>query len=649
MIEAQRIKDLIKKLNEANKAYYQENKEIISNYEYDKLYNELEQLEKQTGIVYSNSPTKNVGYKIISSLPKERHESPMLSLDKTKSISELKDWLGEHKGLISWKLDGLTIVLTYNNGELEKAITRGNGEVGEVITNNAKVFKNIPINIGFKGKLIIRGEAVIKYSDFNKINETLSEEEQYKNPRNLCSGTVRQLNNEITAKRNVHFFAFQLVEASDIDIDSKYEQLKWLSNLGFEVVESKIVSQDILEDTIFEFEKKISNNDFGSDGLVLTYDSSEFSESLGRTSKFPRHSIAFKWKDEVKETTLIDILWSASRTGLINPVAIFEPIELEGTTVSRASVHNISILEDLELGKGDTIKVYKANMIIPQIADNVTRSNSITIPKKCPECNELTEIRQINDVKSLYCNNIDCPAKKLKAISHYVSRDAMNIEGFSEATIKKFIDKGFLNTIGDIYRLDNYKDEIISMEGFGEKSYNNLVSSIEKSKTANLANFIYSLGIIHVGLSNAKLLCKYYDNNFNKILEAKSDELVKIEGFGEKIAKSIESFFNLEKNIDIVNDLLQYINFVKESSSSNELLLEGKTFVITGSLELYENRKTLKNLIEGYGGKVTNSVTSKTDYLINNNITSTSSKNKKAKELDIPIINEQQFQEMLGI
>jgi DNA ligase (NAD+) len=652
-----RMNELISILNKASKAYYQENDEIMSNYEYDKLYDELVELEQETGLTMSDSPTIKVGYTLLSSLPKEKHKRKMLSLDKTKEVFALKEWLKDKEGLLSWKLDGLTIVLTYNNGQLVKAVTRGNGEVGEVITNNAKVFKNIPLNIAYKGEMIIRGEAVIKYSDFKMINDNIEDKDKYKNPRNLCSGTVRQLNNEITAKRNVHFFAFQLVEAGNKEFgDSKVEQLKWLESQGFDVVEYEIVDKDSIEDCISKFEETIINNDFGSDGLVLTYDSISYSNSLGQTSKFPRHSIAFKWSDEIKETKLQEIEWSASRTGAINPIAIFEPIELEGTTVKRASLHNISILENLELIKGDTIEVYKANMIIPQVAKNLTKienentikeERNVEIPKKCPVCEGEVDVRQVNDVKVLYCINSDCQAKKIKSFTHFVGRDAMNIEGLSESTLQKFIDNGYIKIYGDIYRIETFEEEITSLEGFGQKSYNNLINSIEKSKTVLLPNFIYALGIINVGLSNAKLLCKYYNNNLEDILLATEEDLIEIEGYGSIIAKSIVSYFHNEDNIKMVEDLIKYITF-ESVEESEDNVLEGKTFVITGSLNIYSNRKELKELIENLGGKVTGSVTSKTDYLINNNKESTSSKNKKAKELEVPIIDEEIFQGLIS-
>ena len=652
MNKLDRMRELVTLLNKASKVYYQENNEIMNNYEYDKLYNELEKIEEETGITMSNSPTIKVGYTLLSSLPKEKHKTKMLSLDKTKDINELKEFLGTEKGILSWKLDGLTIVLTYNEGKLVKAVTRGNGEIGEVITNNARVFKNIPLNISYKGELIIRGEAVIKYSDFKIINEEIVDKDKYKNPRNLCSGTVRQLNNEITAKRNVHFFAFALVQAEDINFDdSKINQYKWLQDLGFDTVEYKIVNNNNIEETVKLFEEKIIHNDFGSDGLVLTYDSISYSDSLGQTAKFPRHSIAYKWSDEVKQTKLLYIEWSASRTGAINPIAVFEPIELEGTTVKRASLHNLSIMEQLELIEGDIIEVYKANMIIPQVASNLSKETrnqerEIMIPDKCPVCGKDAIVKKINDVKVLYCTNDECLAKKVKSFAHFVSRDAMNIEGLSESTIQKFIDKGFVKTYADIYRIEKYRDEITNMEGFGEKSYINLMNSIEKSKHVLLPNFIYSLGIINVGLSNAKLLSKYYDYDLDKILSASQEELTDIEGYGSIIAKSLVEYFNNDRNMEMINDLLIYITIEKNESSNNDIL-EGKTFVITGSLNIYSNRKALKEFIESMGGKVTGSVTKNTDYLINNNIDSSSSKNKKAKELGVPIIDEETFKTLI--
>lgn len=649
MDKLQLMKEKIKILNEASKAYYQENREIMSNFEYDKLYDELSELEKETGIILSNSPSLHVGYELLTNLPKEYHEKPMLSLDKTKEVGALKDWLGSKNGMLSWKLDGLTVVLTYSQGNLVKAVTRGTGEVGEVITNNAKVFTNVPINISYKGNLILRGEAVISYSDFEKINNEIKDvTAKYKNPRNLCSGSVRQLNNKITAQRNVRYFAFSVVKADEMDFqNSRIAQMKWLESQGFDVIEYKKVDALNLDEAVAWFAEKIVQNDFPSDGLVLTFDDIAYGESLGTTSKFPRDSIAFKWRDEIKETKLLTIEWSASRTGLINPVAIFEPVELEGTTVSRASVHNISILEGLELGIGDTIEVYKANMIIPQISENKTRSGAVKVPEACPVCAGKTRIKQEKGVKALYCINDNCIAKQIKLFTHFVSRDAMGIDGLSEATIEKFIAKGFVKELGDIFRIEKHKEEIVKMEGFGEKSYNNLIASINKSRRTSVIRLLYSLGIPNVGLSTAKLICKKFNYVWKDIENATYDQLIEISGIGEIMADAYVTFFNNEKNKVMIKDILEEIEFEEMESSSSEMLFENITFVITGSIEQFKNRNELKNIIEDKGGKVTDSVTSKTNYLINNDYLSNSSKNKKAKELGISVITENQFVEWL--
>lgn len=643
-----RIKELVELLNKAGKSYYSEGRELMSNYEYDALYDELGMLEKETGYILSNSPTVNVGYEVLSELPKERHESPMLSLDKTKSPEALAEWLGSQKGLLSWKLDGLTIVLTYDNGQLQKAVTRGNGEVGEIITNNARVFKNVPVIIPFKGKLVLRGEAIITYSDFERINEQIPEADaKYKNPRNLCSGSVRQLNNEITAQRNVHFFAFTLVSAQDVDFDnSRQRQFEWLKDQGFSVVEYKMVTKDTILDTIEWFEKTIVTNDFPSDGLVILYDDIAYGDSLGRTAKFPRNAMAFKWTDETAETTLREIEWSASRTGLINPVAVFDPVELEGTQVSRASVHNISIVESLKLGIGDRIKVFKANMIIPQIAENLTQSGNLEIPEVCPVCGGKTQIKQVNDVKTLYCINEDCQAKHVKSFAHFVSRDALNIDGLSEATLEKFIQHGFLKNFCDLYHLEKFRDEIIALDGFGEKSYENLLTSVENSRNTTLPKFIYGLGIANVGLSNAKMIVQALGNDIEKIIHAGRQELEKIDGVGAVIADTFASYFENEKNKEEFYKLLQEMHIEKAPDNQNNQILTGKVFVITGSLEHFENRNQLKERIEQLGGRVTGSVTGKTSYLINNDSHSTSSKNKTAAKLGVPVITENEFLEM---
>ncbi len=637
------MKELIRVLNEASKRYYQDADPVMTDYQYDKLYDELCELEKSTGVVMSNSPTQRVGYTVLSGLTKIRHEKRMLSLDKTKDVLKLKSWLNDKEGILSWKLDGLTIVLKYNNGELQQAVTRGNGEVGEDITHNARVFKNIPVNISFKGELILRGEGVISYDEFERINDTLPDDEKYKNPRNLCSGTVRQLNSQIAAERQVTFYAFTLVSSEGKEFDLKTQQMEFLKSLGFDVVESKIVTADNIEESVKDFEKRIENNSFASDGLVLTYNSIAYSNSLGETSKFPKDSIAFKWADETAETVLREIDWSTSRTGLINPVAVFDPVELEGTTVNRASLHNLSIMEELKIGIGDKILVYKANMIIPQIAENITKSGNVKIPENCPVCGGETEVRSIKDGKALYCTNPNCHAQRVRSLTHFVSRDAMNIEGLSEETLKKFTDNGFIETYVDLFKLQKFETQIKELEGFGEKSYSNIINSIEKSKNVNLANFIYALGINHVGLSNAKLLCKNMDYDLNKILKATTDELNSIDGFGEVIAHSIHSYFSNESNIKLLNEALGYIKFKAEEMTASDLSLSGLTFVITGDLEHFKNRKELQAQIESLGGKVTGSVTSKTSYLINNDAFSQSSKNKKAAELSVPVITENEF------
>ena len=641
------MKELVKKLNEAAKAYYQEDREIMSNREYDALYDQLEQMEAETGIVLADSPTVNVGYEAVDALPKETHESPMLSLDKTKERETLRAFIGTNPTLLSWKMDGLTIVLTYENGELQKAVTRGNGIVGEVITNNARTFKNIPLKIAYQGRLVLRGEAIITYSDFERINETIEDvDAKYKNPRNLCSGSVRQLNNQITAERNVRFYAFALVSAQDVDMhNSRAYQMEWLKSQGFEVVEYRMVTGESLDEAMDYFSHAIENNDFPSDGLVALYDDIAYGDSLGSTAKFPRNAFAFKWADEIRETTLREIEWSPSRTGLINPIAVFDPVELEGTTVSRASVHNVSIVKELQLGIGDTIQVYKANMIIPQIAENLTRSSNLEIPHICPVCGEEARVIQENEVESLYCMNPDCVAKKIKAFTLFVSRDAMNIDGLSEATLEKLIAKGFIHDFGDIFEIAKHREEIVTMEGFGEKSYDNLIASIDKAKETTLAKVIYSLGISNIGLSNARVICRHFDDDLDKIRTAEEEEISAIDGIGPVIAKSLTKYFKDPENNRKLDHLLGYLHINKEEVSENQTLA-GMNFVITGSLEHFSNRGEVKKLIESLGGKVTGTVTGKTNYLINNDTTSNSSKNKKARELGIPILSEEDFIKM---
>ncbi len=650
MNKLDRIKELVELLNKAGKSYYSEGQEIMTNFEYDALYDELKGLEEETGYVLSNSPTVNVGYEVLSELPKERHETPMLSLDKTKDREALREWLGNQTGVLSWKLDGLTIVLTYEDGRLSKAVTRGNGEIGEIITNNARVFKNVPVTIPYKGKLVLRGEAIITYSDFNRINEEIPEmDAKYKNPRNLCSGSVRQLNNKITKERNVNFFAFALVSAENTDFrNSREYQFEWLKGQGFDVVEYKVVNKDNILDTIEWFEKTIVNNDFPSDGLVILYDDIAYGEALGRTAKFPRNAMAFKWTDETADTILRQIEWSASRTGLINPVAIFDPVELEGTKVSRASVHNISIMEGLKLGIGDVIRVFKANMIIPQIAKNLTESGNVRVPEVCPVCGQPTRICSINDVKTLYCDNAECQAKHVKSFSLLVSRDALNIDGLSEATLEKFIQKGFIKDKTDIFHLDRYKDEIVAMEGFGEKSYANLLEAVERARDTDMVRLIYGLGIDNVGLSTAKLIVKYLDSKPQAVLTVDAVKLTAIDGIGEVIAASFVKYFKDEAKqqeyLGLLNELRLKQPEVKETEE-----LSGKTFVITGAVTHFANRKELKELIENMGGKVTGSVTGNTSYLINNDSMSQSAKNKTAAKLGVPVITEEEFIRLAGL
>lgn len=644
-----RMNELVKILNKASKAYYQDGTEIMSNFEYDKLYDELVALENEIGTVLSNSPTVNVGYEVLSELPKEAHESPMLSLDKTKEVDALSGFLGNKKGVISWKLDGLTVVLTYRDGQLYKAVTRGNGQVGEVITNNAKVFENVPIKIPYEGELVIRGEAVIKYSDFDNINKSIEDVElKYKNPRNLCSGSVRQLNNKITKERNVNFYAFALISADDFDNHNSIAyQLNWLKTLGFDVVENIETDSKKIYDDVKYFAEKIKDYDIPSDGLVLFYDDIEYGISLGMTAKFPRNGIAFKWKDETASTHLREIEWSPSRTGLINPVAIFDPVELEGTTVSRASVHNLSVMEELKLGIGDEILVLKANMIIPQIAENITKSGNMHIPEACPACGQKTEIKTICETKTLYCVNPDCQAKKIKLYTHFVSRDAMNIDGLSEETLEKFIDCGYIKEFADIYKLSRYENEIVGAKGFGKKSYDNIINAIEKSRDSNVIKILYSLGIANVGIANAKIICKEFEYDIDAIRNATIEQLQQIDGVGEVIAGSIVDYFNNDKNNEILDNLLKEIKLETVEISNSEKIFENINFVITGNVEHFSNRNEVKAKIEELGGKVTGSVTSKTNYLINNDVNSNSSKNKKAKELGVPIISEEDFIKML--
>ena len=651
----QRMKELIEVLDKAAKAYYADSAEIMSNAEYDELYDELENLEKETGIVLAGSLTKKVGYEVLSSLPKKAHKEPRLSLAKTKEVAELESFLGDKEGILMWKLDGLTIVLTYENGELVEALTRGNGEIGEVVTENARFFENIPLVIPYKGSLMVRGEAIIKYSDFNRINDEITDvAEKYKNPRNLCSGSVRQLSTEVTASRNINFIVYEDLEGGE-KFKTRVEELNYLESLGFTVVDHPLVTRDSLEAEVRTYEKRIKSYDIPSDGLVLQFNDIAYGNSLGKTAKFPRHSIAFKWKDETAETILREIEWSASRTGLINPVAIFDPVELEGTTVTRASVHNVSIMRGLKLGVGDKIKVYKANMIIPQILENLTESDAEAVPTTCPVCGGRTELKDEEGVQTLYCTNPDCMAKKIKLLTHFVSRDAMNIAGLSEMTLEKFVGENMIHELSDVFKLKNHREKIVSLEGFGEKSYNNLIESIDKARETTAVRVLYSLGIANIGLATAKLVCRFFDNDIERIIKAKPEELTKIDGVGEVMAGVFADYFNKDENHTTLEHLLLEVhienaeaNANDEGSSEGSNTISGLTFVVTGDVEKFKNRRELSDFIESKGGKVTGSVTGKTDYLINNDLTSNSGKNKKAKELGIKIISENEFLELVG-
>ena len=660
MDKRKRIEELVELLNQAGKAYYQEGKEIISNLEYDKAYDELVRLEEETGIVLSASPTQNVGYSVATALPKEEHASPMLSLDKTKSVETLQSFLGEQKGILSWKLDGLTVVMTYEKGELVKAVTRGNGRIGEIVTENAKRFRNLPLRIPFKGRLVLRGEALIRYSDFAKINEEIPEEgAKYKNPRNLCSGSVRQLDPKITWERRVYFFPFTLVSVEEgedgasresgglPDFHNSHEaEFEFLEQQGFQVVGRRAVNKEELPGAVSDFSEQVKKNDFPSDGLVLLMDDISYGKSLGTTAKFPRNALAFKWEDEEEKTILREVEWSPSRTGLINPVAIFDPVELEGTVVSRASLHNISYLEDLKLGIGDEITVYKANMIIPQIGENLTKSGQLPIPEHCPACHEETKIVQDKEAKMLYCENPHCPAKRIKQFALFVSRDALNIEGLSEMTLEKFIGKGFIQELPDLFSLEEHKEEIIAMEGFGQKSYDKLIENAEKARETSLARLLYGLGIGGIGASNARVLSEAFHEDAEELSRAELSEVVSIKGIGPILGESIVRYFKEEENLRLFRKLLSILHLHKEEKAEN-VLLSGKVFVITGSLVHFQNRKELEEEIRKAGASTASSVSKNTSYLINNDKNSTSSKNKKAQELGIPILSEEDFLKLL--
>lgn len=651
--KASRMKQLVAKLNEARRVYEQGTDEIMSNLEYDRLYDELLKLEQELGTYLPNSPTHNVGYEVVSALQKEKHETPMLSLDKTKSTDAIKSFIGNKKCIASWKMDGLTVVLTYNNGKLDKAVTRGNGEIGEIVTHNARTFKNLPKEIEFKGKLVLRGEAIITYTDFNKINSSLgSGVENYKNPRNLCSGSVRQLDSSIANNRSIRWFAFELVSADGKSPNSVEQSFEWLKRQGFQTVEYMVINQSNFLSVMSYFSSKVSKIDIPSDGLVFTYDDVAYGKSLGRTSKFPRHSMAFKWQDDEAESRLINIEWQVGKTGIITPVAIFEPVDIEGSTVSKASLHNLSILMET-LGrpyKGEKIRVFKANMIIPQIScgeklqPNQINAIRISIPDQCPCCGGETEVQidPKSGVQTLWCSNIDCPAKGSRLFKHFVSRDAMNIDGISDATLNRFIEEGLISTFADIYRLSDHMEKIVNMDGFGYKSYENMINSINKSRKVKPANLINALSIPNVGLATAKLICRNFGNDIEKVVAASYSEIDSINGVGDVIASNFVNYFNNKENVDNFIDLYRQLVIEQEKISTNTSM-NGVVICVTGDVYIFPNRRAIKDLVENLGGKLTGSVSRSTSYLVTNDTTSGSRKNKAAQEYGIQILTEKQF------
>lgn len=642
-----RIHELVNILNKARYAYEQEDEEIMSNYEYDKLYDELKALEEETGTILNNSPTVNVGYEVVSDLPKKTHQTPMLSLEKTKERDELIAFLNGREGVLSWKLDGLTVVLTYDNGVLTEAVTRGNGEVGEVVTANAKTFENLPRKIAYTGHLVLRGEATISYADFEAINNSLPVgEEPYKNPRNLCSGSVRQLDSSITAERHVNWTCFNIESYDGNLVNEVDKQLEAMKMLGFDVVEYEVVNPSNLLEAIDKFEAKIINKEMGrpSDGLVLTYRDKAYGKSLGRTAKAPRHSKAFKWQDETAVTTVTGVEWSVGKSGVITPVIEFVPTDIEGSTVSRASSHNVSIFLDMEFGIGDEIEVYKANMIIPQVSENLTRSGTCEIPGICPCCGCPTEIHEDpkSGVYTLWCMNADCEAKGNRLFKHFVSRDAMNIDGISGSTLETLSEAGIITDLPSIFHLDQHQSEIINMSGFGQKSYINMVTAINNARNVKLANLIYSLAIPNIGLATAKLICKHFNYDLADTVAATYDDLINIEGIGDVIADSFVGYFNDEANLDQFIRLVKELNIIHEEISS-DTSMSGVTICVTGDVYIFPNRRAIKDLVESKGGKLTGSVSRSTNYLITNDTTSGSRKNKAAQEYGIPILTEQEF------
>lgn len=650
----EKMHKLISLIDKYRNEYYNEDREEVDNKEYDRLKDELDELERKAGFVLSNSPSLKVGCEVTSKLPKYTFKKPMLSLSKTKEVSGLQQFLSDKDGILSWKMDGLTVVVAYNNGELVSAITRGNGEIGEVITQNAKHFRNLPLRIPYKGKLVLRGEAVMTYSDFERINKGLvtSGDELKKNPRNLCSGTVRSVDSSVTKNRGVYWYAFELVSA-DCEIPNDIDkQFKWLNNNGFDTVQFMVVNSSNVVQAVMQFESIVESKklDIPTDGLVLTYRDKKYGESLGVRAKSPRHSIAFKWEDEAVETKVIDIEWSPSRNGLITPVAIFEPVDIEGSTVSRASLHNVSIFAEKQLGYGDRIKVYKANMIIPQVLDNLDRTATCQIPGQCPCCGEPTVLHQDpkSGVYTLWCENSECAAKGTRSFEHFVARDAMNIDGVSTSTLNTLIECRIISDYASIYHINEHADEIINLEGFGYTSFMNIVNAVEKSRNVKPANLIYALGIPNIGLTTAKLICKHFGNDLVKTVTASYNDLINIDGIGDTIADSFTAYFADKNNAEAFVRLTKELNIIQEAVSNNTEM-NGITICVTGDVHIFKNRRAIKDIVENLGGKLTGSVSKSTSYLVTNDTTSGSRKNKAAQEYGIPILTEQQFIEKFNL
>lgn len=645
------IKSLVRQLTAACEAYYKNDNPIMTDKQFDDLFDELEKLENETGFVMCGSPTQKVQGYVINELKKVKHTKPMLSANKTKEISEIERFIGNQLCILSWKLDGLTIVLRYKDNKFTQAITRGNGEIGEDVTHTMSMCSNIPMTIPYTGDLEVRGECVISWEEFNKINETLND--QYKHPRNLAAGTVRQLDSNISRSRKLTFKAFELVQDElyersktnlllrDQLMDIK-ESFDYLEECGFEVVEHELVTNNNISDVIERFDPE--KYQYPVDGLVVMYNSYEYGKQQGKTSHHPLNMLALKWEDQLYETTLEDVLWNTSKTGLINPVAIFSPVDLDGAITTRATLHNVSYIEDLELGIGDSIQIYRSNMVIPKVHESLTRSNNLDIPSKCPCCGGDVEIHNENGSKTLHCMNQQCSAKLLSQFVYFVSRECMNIDGLSEATLDRFIQAGWLIQLKDIYHLYEHKKEMIHMDGFGKRRVEKLLDAIEKSRNSKLSNFITALSIPLIGKSTAKDMAKVCHNHINEFflnIESKFD-WSNVDGIGDTTNDSINDYF--DKNLEAVKDLIKEINFSSsENDNHSSKDLSGLTFVITGKVEKYKNRNVMKEEIESKGGKVSGSVSSKTNYLVNNDMSSNSSKNKKAKELMIPIITEDEL------